>query len=532
MHVPSRQISPGGHGALGLVLVEVEVVVVVDVDVEELGVVDVLVVDDELVEVEIEVDVLEVVEVVDDVVEVEDEVLVDVEVVVELTVLDVEVLAEVEVLEDVDVLVDVAVLEDVEVLVEVDVLLDVVTLGLVDVLLDDDVLLEVDVDELIVLDVLLELVTLDVVDDVLVEIELLVDEDVLVDDEALVVVVDVLVDEDVLVFVVDVLDVVLELELLVEVEVLELFDVVVELDVLELVDVDTLVDVDDVLVDVVLLLEELELDVEVELTDVVVELLVEVVTDVLVVVVPNGGGLSLTTVLLSTRSRATKRPSSVEPASEPRRALGAHRMPASCALRAISTSLPSTNRWISPRSRKEVNPGPRYAALPRRRSSDTATVAGSMKSTRQSRFTVREQKTYSPAESWSVELVLGLVSTTTSPYVPGGSASVVPASTVTGAPGLQAGKGAGKPQASARSGNGLVKDMGFLQPEPEPFTLLARSSRQTAAFATLTSSADTTDAGARNWPLAVSVPSGATVQTSPAATLVPSAPIRRSARSA
>jgi hypothetical protein len=109
---------------------------------------------------------------------------------------------------------------------------------------------------------------------------------------------------------------------------------------------------------------------------------------------------------------------------------------------------------------------------------------------------------------------------------------MVPASTVTGASGSQAGRGAGKPQASARSVNGLVNGIGSSQPGPMPFTLLACSSRQTEAFETFTSSADTTDAGARNWPLAARAPSGATVQTSPAAMLAPSAPIRRSARTA
>jgi len=91
----------------------------------------------------------------------------------------------------------------------------------------------------------------------------------------------------------------------------------------------------------------------------------------------------------------------------------------------------------------------------------------------------------------------------------------------------------GKPQASARLANGVVNAMGFAQPGPVlPLTWLARSSRQVDAFETLTSSAETTDEGARNWPLAVSVPSAAMAQTSPAATLLPSAPILRSARSA
>jgi len=110
--------------------------------------------------------------------------------------------------------------------------------------------------------------------------------------------------------------------------------------------------------------------------------------------------------------------------------------------------------------------------------------------------------------------------------------SVVPAGTTMEVPVRQAGKAAGKPQASATLANGLVNGRGPLQPAPTPFTPLACSARQTDEFGRFTESAASTDAGARNWPFAVSVPSLRLTPTSPAATLLPSAPTRRSASSA
>lgn len=79
---------------------------------------------------------------------------------------------------------------------------------------------------------------------------------------------------------------------------------------------------------------------------------------------------------------------------------------------------------------------------------------------------------------------------------------------------------------------GGVKGVGLPQVGLVPFTELAWSARQVDEFDTLTSSADATEVRATNCPFATKAPPLAMTAASPKAMLLPSAPIRFSARSA